>query len=228
LAANQRSEAVKSSDLPASEPPRLTVWEWACRVLGLVGVALFLAFAFTPLASLLSRRLEIPSRLEPADAIVVLGSGVSEDGVLDSVSLSRLIQGVVLQRKGLSPLLVLSGPAPKRGPTEAEVRADLARELGVSPNAILTEAEARTTREEAIRIGALLRARHARRVLLVTSPQHMLRARRLFEDAGFEVLAAPADDGSRTERRPEGRLKLTREVLQEVLARLYYRMAGYL
>lgn len=176
----------------------------------------------------MSRGLAVPSRIEPADAIIVLGSGVSEDGVLDSDSLSRVTQGIVLQRKGLAPLLVLSGPAPQRGPAEAEVRAELARELGVPSSAILTEAGARTTREEAVRIGALLRPRQVRRVLLVTSPHHMLRARRLFAQAGFEVLAAPADDASRTSRQPEDRLKLTRKVLQEVLARLYYRVAGHL
>ena len=228
MAPSQRSEDVKSFGLPVSAVSRVLGWEWACRVLGLVGVALFLACAFTPLPNLMSRRLAIPSRLEPADAIVVLGSSVSEDGVLDSDSLSRLVQGIVLQRKGFAPLLVLSGPAPKGGPAEAEVRAGLARELGVSSSAILTEAGARTTREEAIRIGALLRARQVRRMLLVTSPQHMLRSQRLFERAGFEVLPATAEDASGTERSPEGRLKLAREVLQEVLARLYYQVAGYL
>ncbi|HYL81460.1 MAG TPA: YdcF family protein [Candidatus Acidoferrum sp.] len=224
----QRIEDVKSSGRPASGHPRLAGWESAFRALGLAGVVLFLAFAFTPLPNRMSRRLEVPSRLEPADAIVVLGASVSEDGVLADDSLRRAIQGILLERKGFAPLLVLSGPAPKSGRAEAEVRADLARDLGVSSNAILTDAEGRTTREEAIRIGALLRPRQVRRVLLVTDPQHMLRARRLFEQAGFEVLAAPADDDSRTAHKPEGRLNLTREVLQEVLARLYYRVAGYL
>jgi uncharacterized SAM-binding protein YcdF (DUF218 family) len=199
-----------------------------CRVLGLVGVVLFLAFAYTPLPNLLAQRLATPSRLEKAEAIVVLGSNVSENGVLESDSLRRAIQGIVLQRKGLAPLLVLSGTAPKKGLTEAKVRAELAREIGISSDAILTEEGARTTREEAIRIGALLRARQVRRVLLVTSPYHMLRAQRLFERAGFEVLPATAEDTSQAANSPEGRLRLTREVLQEILARLYYRVAGYL
>jgi len=176
----------------------------------------------------MSRRLETPSRLETAEAIVVLGAGVSENGVLGDDSLRRAIQGIVLQRKGSAPLLVLSGPATNRGPTEAAVRAALARDLGVSQDAIITEEMGWTTREEASRIGALLRDRQVRRILLVTNSQHMDRAQRLFERVGLEVLPATADDISDSDSSPEGRLKLMRIALQEIIARLYYRMAGYL
>jgi len=100
--------------------------------------------------------------------------------------------------------------------------------LGVSTDAILAETEARTTREEANRIGELLRARQVRRILLVTDSQHMSRARRLFERVGLEVLPAAADEISDAARSPEARLKLTRTALEEIFARLYYRMARYL
>ena len=225
---HEPGEDLKSADDPAAGPSGPGKWECVCRALGLVGVACFIVVAFTPLPNFISTRLEIPSQLEPAGAIVVLGAGVSKDGVLGEDSLRRAIQGVLLQRKGLAPLLVLFGPAFKNGPTEAAVRAELARELGVPSSAILTQETARTTREEAIRIGALLRARQVRRILLVTSPYHMLRAQRLFERAGFEVLPATAEDGSRTDKSPGGRLKFMRQVIQEVLARLYYQVAGYL
>jgi hypothetical protein len=55
---------------------------------------------------------------------------------------------------------------------------------------ILTESEAQTTREEAVKSGALLREKGVGRILLVTGSHHMSRAQRLFERAGFEVLAA--------------------------------------
>ena len=103
-----------------------------------------------------------------------------------------------------------------------------AHELGISAEGILTESHAWTTCEEATRIGTLLQPRHMRRILLVTNPQHMLQARAVFEHAGFEVFPAPADDGSGAARSPEERLWLTREVLQEWVARMYYRAAGYL
>jgi uncharacterized SAM-binding protein YcdF (DUF218 family) len=169
-----------------------------------------------------------PSALEPAEAIVVLGGGVTPDGVLSNSSMRRALHGILLHRKGLAPLLVFFGPVRGGGPAEAEVRAELARALGVTPGVVLAAAEAQTTREEALRGKALLQAKGVRRILLVTDGHHMRRARTLFEQAGFEVLAAPTHDLSSGVSRPEERLVLMRRIVQERLAQLYYGLAGYL
>ncbi len=203
-------------------------WTRICRLFGLAAVVIFFATAFTPLPNLLSRWLGTPARLNPAEAIVVLGAGVQPDGVLGDTSLRRALHGMVLHRKGLASLLLFSGPGRGEGPAEAEVRAELARTLGISPEVILTESEAGTTREEAVNSGALLQARGIRRILLVTDSHHMVRAQRLFQHADFEVLPAPTDELSSRISDPEGRLQLMRRVLNELLARLYYRVAGYL
>ena len=203
-------------------------WARIYRLLGCAGVLFFLATAFTPLPNLLSRRLGTPPRLEPAEAIVILGAGVEPDGVLSDSSIRWALHGMVLYRKGFAPLLLFSGPGYGEGAAEAEVRAEMARALGILPEAILTESEAQTTREEAVKSGALLRGRGIRRILVVTGPHHMARAQRLFEQAGFEVLAAPTDEISSGVSNPEGRLRLMRRILRELLARLYYRVAGYL
>ncbi len=199
-----------------------------CRVLGFAGVAFFFISAFTPVPNILSRWLGSPSRLEPAQAIVVLGGGVSPDGVLSDSSMRRAIYGILLHRKGLASRLVFFGSASDAGSSEAEIRAEMARELGVSPEVILAAPDARTTREEAVFGETLLRARGVRRILLVTNAVHMTRAQALFERAGFEVLAAPAHEVSSGVSNPEGRLRLMRRMLEELIARLYYRVAGYL
>ena len=203
-------------------------WTNVWRLLGFAGVAFFFISAFTPVPNILSRWLGSPSQLEPAQAIVVLGGGVSPDGVLSNSSLRRAIYGILLYRKGLASLLVFSGAAGDEGPAEAEIRAEMARELGVSPEVILAAPDARTTREEAVFGETLLRARGVRRILLVTNAVHMTRAQALFERAGFEVLAAPAHEVSSGVSNPEERLRLMRRMLEELVARLYYRVAGYL
>lgn len=203
-------------------------WTHFCRLLGFLGVAFFFVSAFTPLPNMLSRRIGSPSRVEPAEAIVVLGAGVWPGGVLSDNSMRRALQGILLQRKGLAPLLIFSGPPRDEGPAESEIRAKLAQDLGISPGVILTEVEARTTREEAVRSGMLLQERGLRRILLVTDAHHMVRARVLFEQAGFEVLPAPAVEFSDRTSSPEGRLRLMRRIVQELSAWLYYRVAGYL
>jgi uncharacterized SAM-binding protein YcdF (DUF218 family) len=199
----------------------------ACRLLGLVGVVAFAAVAFTPLCDGIyeaSRANETP--LQPGSAIVALGSGVSAGGMLSARSLRRTIYAVRLYHRGLAPLLVLLGPSRGRGSEEALLRAELAREMGVPPQAVLTDSGGRTTDEEAARMKALLSPRGIRKIVLVTGFHHMPRARQLFAGAGFDVVAAPMEEIQGVSSQPGDRIGLARTLLQEFLARQYYRMRG--
>lgn len=198
-------------------------WPYLCRALGAGLTLAFLTAAFTPLAERWCERCLVPSRLAPADAIVVLGSGVGADGVLTGSSQRKALAGIELYRKGLAPRLIFVG-------WEGEVgaRRALALGLGVGPEAILAGSGARTTRDEAERAGALLRGSGSRRVLLVTGALHMRRATLLFERAGFEVAPAPIPDTYCREPVPEHRVTLTIMLLRESAALAYYRLAGYL
>lgn len=198
------------------------------RLLGIVTVAAFLLVSFTPLPNVLNRWAGVSARLQPAAAIVVLGGGMEGDEALSTSSLRRTIHGITLFQRGFAPLLVFSGPTSRpHGREEAEVRAEMARLLGVSPAAVLTETTARTTRAEAVRMAALLQPRGVSTILLVTSYAHMARSRQLFEKVGFTVQPAPVDDISHV-RNPEARWESMRPLVQEFLARVYYRIAGYL
>src|SRR5438552_3341364 len=198
-----------------------------CRCLGAVVILVCLA-TITPLPNHLARALRSEARLDPADAIVVLGGGVEPDGALSAGSLSRVMQGIRLYKVHLAPLIVFSGPSFDRRPAEGEVAARLARELGVPSEQILTEIAGRTTREEAARIARTLERRMIRRILLVTDSEHLTRAVLLFQQSGLEVLPAPVDSVSSATESPEGRLQLLRRLSQELMARLYYRLVGYL
>jgi uncharacterized SAM-binding protein YcdF (DUF218 family) len=196
------------------------------RAAGAAVLTLFLAAAFTPLANALHARLLVAPRLERAEAIVVLGAGVSSLGTLSDSSLRRALRGIELQRRGLAPRLVLLGPT-AGDVDEAAIRAGLARSLGVRDDAIAVVTGGRTTREEAARTRAAL-GPAARRILLVTGGLHMARARALYERAGFEVLPAPVDDASGGGVSPQSRLALLLRVGTELAARAYHRAAGYL
>jgi uncharacterized SAM-binding protein YcdF (DUF218 family) len=198
------------------------------RGLGIVTVVAFLLVSFTPLPNVLNQWAGVAAQLQPAAAIVVLGGGMGDDGVLSTSSLRRTIHGITLFKRGFAPLLVFSGPTSRpHGREEAEVRAEMARLLGVSPAAILTETTARTTRAEAVCMAALLQFRGVSTILLVTSYAHMARSRQLFENVGFTVQPAPVDDISHVHT-PEARWESMRPLVQEFLARVYYRVAGYL
>jgi uncharacterized SAM-binding protein YcdF (DUF218 family) len=198
------------------------------RAVGAVVIVAFLVIAYTPVPNLIDRHFGVPPRIEPAAAIVVLAAGgVRGDGTLSDSSLRRTMYGIALYRRGLAPVLALSGPPSGTGHIEADVRAAFAREVGVPDSAILTESTARTTREEASRMGALLLPRGVRRILLIVDVEGSYRAARLFERSGFETLVAPAEDVSSLDADPESRLELGRRLAIETVAIVYYRLAGY-
>jgi uncharacterized SAM-binding protein YcdF (DUF218 family) len=198
------------------------------RVVGIVTVIAFLLVSFTPLPNVLNRWAGVSAQLQPSAAIVVLAAGMEGDGVLSATSLRRAIHGIMLFQRGFAPLLAFSGPATRPlGRQEAEVRAEMARLFGVSPSAIVTETTARTTHAEAVGMAALLQPLGASKILLVTSYAHMARSRQLFENVGFTVQPAPVEDLS-DPWKPEARWRVMRNLVQEFLARTYYRVAGYL
>ena len=207
------------------------VWERIIRGLGIVTVAVFIIVALTPAGNAVGRRFGVASgQLKRADAIVVLGAGVMDNGVLSEQSMRRAIAGIALFWRDMAPLIVLSGPGRPDGvnPSEAGVRAKLAIAMGIPPGSILMEETAKTTREEAIHIANTLRPRDATRVLLVTDSLHMRRALRVFERSGLNVQSAVSDDYSSSAVSPGDRLWLAMRICQESAALVYYKIAGYI
>ena len=199
-----------------------------CRIVGAAALLLVAVAGLTPIANRLAARYAEPEQLAPSDAIVVLGGDLTPDGWLDTAGSRRLLHGILLYHRGLAPILVLSGGPPRRGPGEAEVRERIAREMGVPPGSTLAVVGANTTREEAVLVGAALRARGVRSILLVSGPFHLVRARAVFARQGLEVRAAPVEDVALEAEKPGSRLVLARALAQEVAGWLYYRLVGAL
>jgi uncharacterized SAM-binding protein YcdF (DUF218 family) len=192
------------------------------RFLGAVGLLLFAAAAFTPLANNLNAWMAGSPILEPSDAIVVLGRGGADtDGVLTNRSLRRVLRGVDLYGDGLAPLLVLSGSA-----EEIRARAALVRGFGVPAAAIVSGGPAYTSMEEAEQLRRLLLPLGKRRILLVADPIDLPRGRALMERAGFIVFPAPTAASGPSQ--PESRLRLGRDIIIELSAWAYYRLSGSL
>jgi len=194
------------------------------QALGVLGILGVLLSAYTHVPNALARALAVSSRVQPADAIVVLGASVFRDGTLSDSSLRRTVQGLVLYHQGLAPLLVLSGTTYEGSPVEAQVRAALARQLRVPEKVILLEPHAQTTAEEATNISAKLHQRGVRSILLVTSSLHLARAVPRFEKMGFRVFPVAADNLPVDTDSPDGRLRLMVYTLREMVGQWLYRL----
>ncbi|MDR4505215.1 MAG: YdcF family protein [Candidatus Scalindua sp.] len=148
-------------------------------------------FSIRPTADFLLKPLEQKyiennNPFSPADAIVVLAGGEGK----------RLIKGVSLFHKKLSPLIIMSGGSGSifdQSRKDALLMKESAVELGVPEESIIAEAESRNTRENAINTRQILDKIGAKRVLLVTTASHMPRSYALFKKIGIDAVPVATD-----------------------------------
>lgn len=131
-----------------------------------------------------------PSR--PMDVVVVLGARVLPDGTASPTLRARLEKAVALYHQGVAPKLLFSGGVGQHPPAEARVMRELALRLGVPAEACVLEEESHSTEQNARFSARLLRELGARRVVVVSDPYHLLRARQYFRLEGYEVATSPA------------------------------------
>ncbi|MBV9760645.1 MAG: YdcF family protein [Acidobacteriaceae bacterium] len=122
-----------------------------------------------------------------AEVIVVLGGDDSGN---------RILKAAELARAGYAPYVLVSGPKSLLG-HESDSTIEYARRQGF-PNSLFEPLpnDSDSTRSEATLIGAYLRARGIRKILLVTSNFHTRRAAGLVrhENPGLQVDVVPAPD----------------------------------
>ena len=149
-----------------------------------------------------SKYIPVPiDQAESADAIVPL-SGIfgpaTPAGILPNIAESgeRLEAGIQLWQHKKAPWLVFTGGRmPWRPAEELEGRrsAQVAISRGIpSENVVVTD-EVGNTADEAATVARLAHVKGWRRILLVTSANHMSRAVRQFRNAGLDVIPFPVD-----------------------------------
>jgi uncharacterized SAM-binding protein YcdF (DUF218 family) len=135
-----------------------------------------------------------------ASAIVVLSGGISLPNArrsraeLNSDSVYRCLHAAEVYRRGPPRLVVVSGgkvDPSSPGPTLAEAMRGFLAELGVRNSDLVIEDKSRTTYENAVESGRLLKERGVTKIILVTGATHMPRALAVFRGQGIETSAAP-------------------------------------
>jgi uncharacterized SAM-binding protein YcdF (DUF218 family)/lysophospholipase L1-like esterase len=159
----------------------------------------------------------------PADAIVVLGAGVTELCTPNLNGIQRTLLGAEQFHIGRAPVMLFTGGGVGQDCTIADAMAALAERLGVPRQRIRTETRSESTWQNAERTDALLRTMGVGRILLVTDRPHMRRADATFRRYGYRVERAgvpvPLGHSSNTHLLAMG--------LREYAATAYYWLLGY-
>lgn len=126
------------------------------------------------------------SNARPADVIIVLGSGLENDGAAGVALQRRARRAAEAFRIGLAGRVMCTGG--KTGMAE-RTEADACREIlvseGVPPDAVVVEDLSRSTEENAVNARALMDVLGLQSAILVTDSFHMPRATLIFSALGI-------------------------------------------
>ena len=196
------------------------------------GSVLFLMVSYTPLAAVAARALvrRDATPAERPDAVVVLGAGVTGDGLLRAAALERLLTGLSLVAPADSTPFVVS--AVRVSPTDSTTSdRDLTRLVALAGGRrTIWLTNVYSTHDEAMQVRSLSLRRGWHTVVVVTSPSHSRRACATFERTGLRVTCVPSEERSFRLTRassPHERLLAWDAVVYEVLGRIAYRWRGW-
>ncbi|MCC6490395.1 MAG: YdcF family protein [Candidatus Hydrogenedentes bacterium] len=126
-----------------------------------------------------------------SDCIVVLGAAVQGQEP-SPVFEERIRHGVNLYERGLASKLVFTGgTGAGQNRSESSAGAALAVRMGVPRDAILTEEQSHTTRQNLAGALAVMRGHGLRSAIIVSDPLHMKRAMMMADDLGMNAVSSP-------------------------------------
>jgi len=199
------------------------------RVAAVYGIAMAVVL-YTPFVDLLMQPLVPREKPARGDIIVVLSAWAMPSGDMNESGLRRAIAAERLYREGAAPSILITG-SPPTSVDEGNVLIASARfleEIGIPPAVIAIEDKSYNTRDSAVNVASLARARGWKRVVLVTDGSHMLRARLAFEHEGLQVATAPTLMWRVYGERPTVRFDKFGAVVHEYGGLLYYRARGWI
>jgi uncharacterized SAM-binding protein YcdF (DUF218 family) len=172
----------------ARSAPRRRRWKPIWRVIAAVLAAAILYVAFSLAQVVYAARLVQDRRVQ---AIVVLGAA-QYNGVPSPDLASRLSHALVLWRRHLAPVIVVTGgKEPGDVYTEAAAGAMYLAARGVPQADIVRVVQGRDTWQSFTAVEAVLDQRHISRVLLVSDPFHDERIRLMAGDVGLTPYVSP-------------------------------------
>jgi uncharacterized SAM-binding protein YcdF (DUF218 family) len=129
--------------------------------------------------------LAMPRRAQ-YDTAIVLGCPANPDGSPSLCQQCRIDSAAREYQRGRFGKLILSGAGAHTPAVEADVMADLAAAHGVPANALLRERRALTTWQNLRYATAMMRKAHLDTALVISTADHLPRARRIAQFYGLD------------------------------------------
>ncbi len=173
---------------------KIKLKKWLLRIMLIIALVFSNSFIFDSVISLW----EVPAKslddIQPVyDYGVVLGGMITVDfknhKIVPQVSIDRLMQTIVLYKKGRIKKIFISGGSGSMidSTSESIYLREYLMDIGIPPANILYESNSRNTYENAIESYKVLCPDSVQpKILLITSAFHMRRAAACFRKAGFK------------------------------------------
>ncbi|MFC1687221.1 YdcF family protein [Patescibacteria group bacterium] len=190
---------------------------------------LIFIIGFTPLNEWISVPLTHEDKLQNADVIIVLGSGLHDNGSLTPNGQERVLQGAILLEQSYGSMMLMSGGQYENTSYyESEQMSLHAQSLGVPETYIITERESTSTYENALFSKEIMAENMWEDALVVTSAFHSKRACNVFKAQNISVTCIPADPDLVPRISLIDRLVDFWSIMREYGATMYYSMKGYI
>ncbi|PJF39112.1 MAG: hypothetical protein CUN55_15280 [Phototrophicales bacterium] len=129
---------------------------------------------------------------QPADVIIVLGSGLRRDGRPGDALYRRSLWAARLYQLDLADAIICTGGIGQgHVRSEASACAEVLRNEGVPTEAIVLEEQSRSTEENALFASQIMQTHGWQTANLVTDSFHMLRASWIFDIYGIQHFRSP-------------------------------------
>ena len=188
-----------------------------------VGGLLFLLYLLFPfILNGIANRMIVSDKLEKADLILVLAGDSNGE---------RVIEGVALYKKGYAPRILMSGGPMAWHLTYAEWMKKQAIESGVPERDILVQDRSRSTVEDAEFSLPIVKENKIRSLILVTSPAHTRRAKKVFNNLystdKIKVVVWPAQNSEFNPKDWWTRYEDRGLVVWEIVSSIFYLLKGF-
>ena len=125
-----------------------------------------------------------------ADCILVLGAGVRDDGTPSHMLEDRLLTGIDLYERGMSPVMLMSGDHGREEYDEVNAMKSFAEEHGVPADRIFLDHAGFSTYESLYRAKEIF---GAEKIIIVTQEYHLYRALYTAQQFGLDAVGVSAD-----------------------------------